>query len=213
MISIFLGPPGSGKGTQAKQFQSARGWPQLSTGDMLRAAITSGTELGTQAKSFMDKGALVPDELVIALIERRIAAADCASGFILDGFPRTIAQAEALEKMLKAKGLGIDHVICFNIADGELVERLSGRRTCSKCGSVYHIKYSPAKKADVCDKCQGALIQRSDDEVSVITNRLSVYHQQTSPLVGFYKSRGLIRDLDASMPPEQVHAKVESLLS
>jgi adenylate kinase len=211
MISIFLGPPGSGKGTQAKHFQSARGWPQLSTGDMLRAAIAGKTELGERAKSFMDKGALVPDELVIALIEKRTSDADCALGFILDGFPRTLPQAEALAKMMAAKGQELDAVFYFRISDAELVTRLSGRRTCSKCGAVYHVKFSPPKQTGVCDKCAGALIQRDDDQESVILNRLSVYQKQTSPLVDFYRQRKVLHEIDASAPPTQVQAGLDSL--
>lgn len=212
MISIFLGPPGSGKGTQAKHFQSARGWPQLSTGDMLRAAIASGAELGVKAKGFMEKGALVPDDLVIALIEKRSQDPDCAQGFILDGFPRTIAQGESLARMLQARGKRIGSVLYFKIDDAELVARLSGRRTCEKCGSVFHVKFSPPKRDGVCDKCQGKLIQRNDDQESVIRNRLSVYHQQTSPLVDFYRTQGLIREIDAALPPAQVQGKLEALL-
>ncbi len=204
MILIFLGPPGSGKGTQAKRLVTEKGWPQLSTGDMLRASIKAGETLGQKAKTYMDRGELVPDDVIVGLIEERTKAKDAANGFILDGFPRTIPQAEALKKMLERKNSSVNCVLSFNVSDRDLVERLSGRRTCSKCGEVFHVKFSPAKKADVCDKCGGSLIQRDDDKAEVIQKRLSVYHQQTSPLVEYYEKAKKLVALDASASPDKV---------
>ncbi len=204
MILVFLGPPGSGKGTQAKRLSVSKGWPQLSTGDMLRAAIQAGTQLGLEAKSFMDKGALVPDTVVVGLIGERILNPDCSSGFILDGFPRTIPQAEALDELLKKQGRSVSRTILFEIADRLLVGRLSGRRTCPKDGSMFHVEASPPKQAGICDSCGGPLVQRPDDQESVIEKRLQVYHQQTAPLVGYYQGAGILRAIVASESPEAV---------
>lgn len=205
MILVLLGPPGSGKGTQAKRLVSEKKWPQLSTGDMLRAAISQGTKLGLEAKAFMDKGALVPDAVVIGLIQERTQLADCKDGFILDGFPRTIPQAEALGKMLETQKREVKQAVLFEIPDSELIRRLSGRRTCSKCGAMYHVENARPKKDGVCDQCGSALIQRDDDKAEVIEKRLQVYHQQTSPLVGFYKRLGKLKSLDATQSPQQVY--------
>ena len=213
MILVLLGPPGSGKGTQAKRLVTERKWPQLSTGDMLRAGISQGTKLGLEAKSYMDKGGLVPDEVVIGLIAERTKAADCQPGFILDGFPRTIPQAEALDKMLEASGRKVDRAVLFNIDDSELVSRLSGRRTCLKCGSMYHIQTTRPKVEGVCDQCGSALVQRDDDQIAVIQKRLQVYHQQTSPLVQYYKGVGKLRSLDATKEPDQVTQALALALS
>jgi adenylate kinase len=212
MILILLGPPGSGKGTQAKLLVEKRGWPQLSTGDMLRTAIGKGTQLGLEAKSFMDKGALVPDTVVIGLIKERIQASDCAKGFILDGFPRTIPQAEVLDSMLKEAGRKVDAVVLFEIADEELVSRLSGRRTCLKCGAMFHIDSARPKAEGICDKCGAALVQRDDDQPKVISNRLSVYHQQTSPLASFYKGQGKLKSIKATESTEKVATALGALL-
>lgn len=212
MILVLLGPPGSGKGTQAKRLISEKGWPQLSTGDMLRSAIAAGTKLGLEAKTFMDKGSLVPDEVVIGLIRERIQAPDCKSGFILDGFPRTIPQAESLDKMLQSANRRVDRAVLFDIEDAELVGRLSGRRTCTKCGSMFHVKFTRPKKDGVCDNCGSALVQRDDDQVAVIEKRLGVYHQQTSPLVQYYEKKGLLKKLDASLPPDTVYGNLGKAL-
>ncbi len=212
MISILLGPPGSGKGTQAKRLSEERHWPQLSTGDMLRQAIGQGTSLGLQAKSYMDRGALVPDEVVIGLIEERILAPDCKYGFILDGFPRTIPQAEALDRMLTKRNLAVNGAVLFDISDSELLERLSVRRTCLKCGSMYHLRSAPPKKDGICDRCGSELVQRDDDRPEVIRKRLQVYHQQTEPLVEFYKRQGKLSSLDASRLPDQVAQAIEQTL-
>jgi adenylate kinase len=213
MILIFLGPPGSGKGTQAKRLTADRKWPQLSTGDMFRANITAGTPMGLAAKKFMDEGQLVPDEVVIGMIRARIEQPDCNSGFIFDGFPRTIPQAEALDKMLSAKKLSVNRVVEFQIDDSELVGRLSGRRTCTKCGTMFHEKTAPTKVDGVCDKCGGAVVQRDDDKESVIQKRLKVYHHQTSPLVAFYSNQGKLKSMDASLPMDTVFTALKSAIA
>lgn len=213
MILILLGPPGSGKGTQAKRLVSEKHWPQLSTGDMLRAAIKQGTKLGLEAKSFMDKGALVPDSVVIGLIQERTQEPDCKSGFILDGFPRTIPQAEALDVMLKSQSRQVGRVVLFEIPDSELVRRLSGRRTCSKCGSMFHVESMRPKKDGICDQCGSPLIQRDDDKPEVIQKRLQVYHQQTAPLAGYYKAQNKLKSLDATMDPNAVSDALTQALS
>ena len=208
MILIFLGPPGSGKGTQAKRLTDKYQWPQLSTGDMLRSAIQQGTALGIKAKSFMDRGELVPDDVVIGLIAERVQQADCKEGFILDGFPRTIPQADALGQLLTKFGKQIDRMIQFEVADEEVVSRMSGRRTCSKCGAVFHLVSAPPQKTGICDRCGSELVQRKDDQAEVIENRLKVYRQQTAPLVDYYKKTSKLRTLDASLPPPQVEKKL-----
>jgi adenylate kinase len=213
VILIPLGPPGSGKGTQAKRISSKLGLAHLSTGDMFRAAIQQGTEMGMKAKSFMDKGELVPDTVTIGLIADRIQGSDCKKGFILDGFPRTVAQAEALGELLKKRNTPVDAVVLFEIPDSELIGRLSGRRICSKCGAMYHLTASPPKKADVCDQCGTTpLTHRSDDQIDVIKNRLSVYHNQTAPLIDFYKKSGKFHSIDATRSPDEVEKQLQKFL-
>jgi len=199
MILVLLGPPGSGKGTQAKRLSTEKSWPQLSTGDMLRAAIRIGSDLGKRAKSFMDKGSLVPDEVVIGLIAERTQSPDCSQGFILDGFPRTVPQAESLDRTLASRGLATNRAVLFEVDDSQLVRRLSGRRTCEKCSAMYHVETQQPKALGICDQCGGKLIQRSDDLETVIQNRLKVYHDQTAPLVGFYEHQKKLRRIDASL--------------
>lgn len=213
MILVLLGPPGSGKGTQAKTLVAKYHWPQLSTGDMLRAAIAEGTKLGLEAKSFMDRGNLVPDEVVIGLIAARSQVGDCKKGFILDGFPRTIPQAEALDEMLKKQGRAVDRAVLFEIPDEELVRRLSGRRTCLSCGSMFHVDTMKPKKDGICDKCGSPLVQRDDDKPEVILKRLAVYHQQTAPLAKYYQSAGKLKKIDATQTPEKVSESLEKALS
>ncbi len=213
MILVLLGPPGSGKGTQAKKLSALRGWPQLSTGDMFRSAISKGTEVGLKAKFFIDQGALVPDEVVIKLIEERIQEADCSRGFILDGFPRNVLQAESLDAMLSRLGRRLDCAVLFEISDQALVERLSGRRTCEKCNSMYHVAHSKPHQDGICDQCQGKLIQRTDDYPEVIEKRLVVYHHQTEPLVGFYRQQNKLASLDARLSPAAVAAALGENLS
>ena len=204
MRLILFGPPGAGKGTQAKELEAATGHPQLSTGDMLRAARREGTPLGKKAATFMDAGQLVPDEVVIGLIAERVEKADAKDGFLLDGFPRTIPQAEALEAMLGAKGQSIDHVISIEVPDEDIVRRLSARRSCPKDGTVYHLEHMPPKQEGICDKCGTALVQREDDEPETIQKRLDAFHQQTSPLKRYYEDRGLLRAVDGTKAPAEV---------
>lgn len=193
MIVLLLGAPGSGKGTQAKFLVETLGVPQLSTGDMLRAAVKVGSKLGNEAASFMNKGALVPDSLVLGLISERILSDDCKMGFILDGFPRNIPQATALDKALEAIGRKIDRVVAIEVNEKELILRLTGRRTCKSCGTGYHITFQAPREAGRCDKCGDQLIQRSDDVEDVIKDRLNVYNQQTAPLLEYYADRGSLR--------------------
>jgi adenylate kinase len=213
MIIIFLGPPGSGKGTQAKRLSAEKYWPQLSTGDMLRGAISQGTQVGQEAKSFMDKGLLVPDSIVISLIRERSRNPDGQAGFILDGFPRTLTQAEALDQMLEAQGRKVDRVILFEISDEELLRRLSGRRTCNQCGTMFHIENAPSQKVGVCDHCGGQLTQRNDDHPEVIKKRLSVYHQQTEPLVHFYHEQKKLRKINGQQSMNDVTSALAQALS
>lgn len=213
MILVLLGPPGSGKGTQAKKLVTERHWPQLSTGDMLRAAISQGTQLGLEAKSFMDKGSLVPDAVVIGLIKERIQAPDCKNGFILDGFPRTIPQAEALDQMLAQQSKKVDKAVLFDIDDSELIRRLSGRRTCPKCGAMFHIESAKPKRDGICDQCGAALVQRDDDKAEVIEKRLAVYKNQTAPLTSYYSKQNKLRTMDASLPAEQVTQALNQALA
>jgi adenylate kinase len=210
MITVFLGPPGSGKGTQAKRLSAQKHWPQLSTGDMLRQAISEGSELGQKANSFISVGALVPDDVVIGLIRERVMRPDCKDGFILDGFPRTIPQAQALDQLLGSQGRKISAAALFEIADSELVRRLTGRRTCTRCGSMFHIETLPPKKAGVCDSCGSALVQRDDDREEVIRKRLQVYADQTRPLVQFYRDQKKLFSVDARQEPGIV---MDSLVS
>jgi len=192
---ILLGPPGSGKGTQAKRLIEKYDIPQISTGDLLREAVKNGTELGKEAKQFMDAGKLVPDEVVIGMVKERLQKDDAQKGFILDGFPRTVPQAEELDKVLEGMGKKIDKVINIEVPDEEVVERLSGRRTCKDCGAMYHVKFSPPKEEGKCDKCGGELYQRDDDNPETIKSRLQVYHEQTAPLKDYYGKQGLVADI------------------
>lgn len=198
MNIIMLGPPGAGKGTQAQMLAEKYGIPQISTGDILRAAVAEGTELGKKAKEYMDKGQLVPDEVVIGIVKERLSKPDCEKGFILDGFPRTVAQAEALDGILKEMGKKIDYVINIVVPDEEILKRLTGRRTCKVCGAMYHIIYNPPKVEGKCDKCGGDLYQRDDDKEETIKNRLSVYHSQTAPLIDYYRKKGVLIDIDGT---------------
>jgi len=212
MILILLGPPGSGKGTQAQVLAESSGWPQLSTGDMLRSAIKEGTDLGKKAKSIMDSGELVSDEIVVGLIGERIKKSDCQSGFILDGFPRTIGQAEALEGLLSALGKNLGLAVLFEIDSNLLVSRLSGRRTCVSCGSMFHSEVKIPKIAGKCDSCGSALQQRDDDNEEVIRNRLKVYEEQTAPLVAYYESRGVLSRINAANDPATVTKEINGKL-
>lgn len=195
---VMLGAPGSGKGTQAKMMSSRFGIPQISTGDMLREAVKAGTEMGRRAKTYMDQGGLVPDEVVIGIVRDRLKAPDCGKGFILDGFPRTIPQAEALDKALQEMGKKITTVLSLEVDEAALMERLCGRRTCPGCGAMFHVRFNPPKTEGTCDACGGALIQRDDDKEETIRTRLVNYRKSTEPLIGYYKGTGKIRSVQAS---------------
>jgi adenylate kinase len=213
MRLILLGAPGVGKGTQAQRLAAEGGIPQISTGEILRDAIKRGTPLGSQAKSYMEAGKLVPDEVVIGIIRDRLSHSDGAEGFILDGFPRTVAQAQALDRMLQDSGVGgIDYVVNFKVPNREIISRLSGRRTCPDCQAVYHVEHAPPRQEGRCDKCAAPLVQRADDKAETIAARLKVYDQQTSPLVDYYRERGLLRQLDATAPIDSVYRNLRSLL-
>ncbi len=196
MNLIIIGPPGSGKGTQGGLVAERYHIPQISTGDILREAVRNGSPLGLKAKAFMVRGELVPDEVVIGIIEDRLMQGDCGKGFLLDGFPRTVAQAEALEEMLGKRGLALDHVINIEIEMEELIRRLMGRRTCSRCGAMYHLLFNPPKKEGICDQCGGSLYERDDDKEETIRSRLDVYSQQTGPVIQYYASQGLVRSIN-----------------
>ncbi|WP_148897094.1 adenylate kinase [Geothermobacter ehrlichii] len=196
MNLILLGPPGAGKGTQAKMLIERFGIPQISTGDMLRAAVAAKTELGLKAKACMDAGALVPDEVVIGIVGERLQQADCDKGFILDGFPRTVPQADALKATLAGLDKALSAVISLEVDVEALIERLTGRRTCRDCGRGFHLKFDPPAKADVCDSCGGELFQRDDDREETIRKRLQVYQEQTAPLVEYYQREGLLVAID-----------------
>lgn len=195
MNVILLGPPGAGKGTQAKRLVDKYSIPQISTGDMLRAALKAGTPLGLEAKKFMDQGALVPDSVVIGLVKERIQQPDCVKGYMLDGFPRNVSQAEALDKMLGELAQKIDHVISIEVPSEELMGRLTGRRTCRACGAGFHVMFDPPKKEGVCDKCNGELYQRDDDNEATVSSRLKVYDAQTKPLIDYYQNLAKLRPI------------------
>ena len=213
MNLVLLGPPGAGKGTQAKMMIDHYRIPQISTGDILRAALKERTPLGLKAKEFMDKGLLVPDEVVIDIIKDRLKEADCRNGYILDGFPRTVAQAQALDKVLAAMNSNIDHVISIEVDKGELIKRLTGRRTCRQCGRGYHAIFDPPLNKDICDKCQGELYQRDDDNEDTVRNRLEVYDSQTFPLIQFYKEKDLVRSIDGQGGIQQIFDRIVKVLS
>ena len=214
MNLILLGPPGAGKGTQAQLLKERHGLVQLSTGDMLRAAVAAGSELGRQVKSIMEAGALVPDDIIIRMIGERIAQPDCAKGFILDGFPRTTVQAEALDQMLAERGLKLDRVIELEVDDAALVARISGRFSCAACGAGYHDSYKKTAKPGVCDVCGGIkFIRRDDDNAATVKARLEAYHRQTAPLLPYYKARGVLGTVDGMASIEKVAGAVEKLLN
>lgn len=208
MIFALFGPPGSGKGTQAKNLVKTLGIPQLSTGDMLREAIKAGSALGVEAKEFMNKGQLVPDSLMIGLIRTRIQAPDCKQGFMLDGFPRTVAQAEALDKMLIDLGLSMEHVVSFLVDRKELVSRLSGRLVCSNCGASYHEASKPPKKPGVCDNCGSPVIKREDDRAEVVEARLETFQASTRPVEDYYRAKGRLREVQASGQEDEVFQRI-----
>jgi len=199
MQIVLLGPPGAGKGTQAEALVKKLLIPHISTGEMFRAAITNNTELGREAKDYLDRGQLVPDEVTIGIIKDRIAQPDCREGFLLDGFPRTITQAEALEELLAARG-GLTAALNISVDVEKLVTRISGRRMCSRCGMIYHLLYNAPEKENACDACGGPLYQRDDDKEETVKNRLRVYEAQTAPLIEYYKKKGLLHTVDGDQP-------------
>lgn len=212
MNLILLGPPGAGKGTQAKLLVQKRGLPQISTGDILREAIRNGTPLGKQVEPLMKAGKLVPDELVLGIAGERLAQPDCQPGFVLDGFPRTIPQADGLAAILKQLGRALDHVISLEVNDDLIVERMAGRRSCPKDGSVFHLKANPPKAAGRCDKCGGDLIQRADDAPETVKKRLTEYAKMTAPLKAYYGDQKLLRTIDGMGSADEVFAAIEKIL-
>ena len=207
---IFLGAPGAGKGTQARALAAEWGVPQVATGDMLREAVAAKTTLGLEAKRYMDAGGLVPDEVVIGLVDERLGRSDAAPGFVLDGFPRTAAQAEALDAMLRGKGQALDRVVFLDVSREELIRRLTGRRTCGRCGTVFHLVSAPPRTAGRCDKCGGELTQRSDDTREAVATRLDVYERQTAPLLAYYRERGLLAAVPGEGPMDRVAADIRA---
>jgi adenylate kinase len=213
MRLILLGPPGAGKGTQAAWLRDTYGIPQLSTGEMLREAVAKGTEVGRQAKSIMEAGELVSDEVIVRIVADRIDEPDCARGFILDGFPRTVAQAEALDRMLAERGLTLDAVVEIAVDNDALVERISGRFSCARCGAGYHDSFKPTAKPGVCDVCGSTeFIRRKDDNAETVKSRLVAYEAQTAPLLPFYRAKGLLRTVDGMAPIEEVTAAIGKAL-
>ena len=212
MRIVMLGAPGAGKGTQAIKIAEKYSIPHISTGDILRANIKEETALGKKAKGYIDQGLLVPDELVVDLVVDRVNQADCTRGYVLDGFPRTIPQAEALDKALAAMGQKVDYAINVNVPDENIINRMSGRRACPACGATYHIVYAPTKVEDVCDHCHGALILRDDDKPETVQKRLSVYHKQTQPLIAYYKGEGVLVNVDGTIDIEDVFATIVKVL-
>ena len=211
MQLLMMGAPGAGKGTQAAKLVKKYNIPQISTGDMFRAAVKEGTELGKAAKACMDAGKLVPDEITIGIVRERLSKEDCAGGFILDGFPRTVEQADALEKILSELGKKIDYVLNINVPADYLIERAIGRRICKSCGATYHVKFNPPK-ADSCDNCGGELYQRADDNAETMKNRLAAYDASTRPLIDYYKAAGVYQEVDGTQPIDKVTEDLVSVL-
>ena len=212
MKIIMLGAPGAGKGTQAKMIAEKYSIPHISTGDIFRANIKNGTELGKEAKTYMDQGKLVPDELTVKILLDRVAADDCKNGYVLDGFPRTIPQAEVLENELNKLGDKIDYAIDVNVPDENIIKRMSGRRACLSCGATYHIEHIPPKKEGICDRCGGELILRDDDKPETVKKRLDVYHEQTQPLIDYYTKKGIIKDVDGTQQMDDVFNAIVKIL-
>ena len=212
MKIIMLGAPGAGKGTQAKKIAAKYGIPHISTGDIFRANIKNGTELGKKAKIYMDQGLLVPDELVVDLVVDRVNQDDCKNGYVLDGFPRTIPQAEALTEALEKMGQKVDFAIDVNVPDENIVKRMGGRRACVTCGATYHMVYAPTKKEGICDTCGGELILRDDDKPETVQKRLNVYHDQTQPLIDYYTSQGILRTVDGTVDIDDVFRAITEFL-
>ena len=212
MNIIMLGAPGAGKGTQAAVLCEHFGIPTISTGNMIREALKNGTEMGLKAKSFMDDGKLVPDEVVIGIVKERLSADDCKKGFILDGFPRTIPQAESLTEALKKNGEAIDFAVNVDVPDENIINRMSGRRACLNCGATYHIVYNAPKTENVCDTCGQELVLRDDDKPETVKKRLDVYHDQTQPLIDYYKNEGVLAEVDGTLDMEDVFQAIVKIL-
>ena len=212
MKIIMLGAPGAGKGTQAKMIADKYGVPHISTGDIFRANIKNGSELGMEAKKYMEQGLLVPDELTVRILLDRVAQDDCKNGYVLDGFPRTIPQAEVLDSELTKLGDHIDYAINVDVPDENIVKRMSGRRACLTCGATYHIEHVPPKKEGICDVCGSELVLRDDDKPETVKNRLNVYHEQTQPLIDFYTEKGVLKTVDGTVPMEEVFAAITAIL-
>ena len=212
MKIIMLGAPGAGKGTQAKKIAEKYGIPHISTGDIFRANIKGGTELGMKAKSYMDQGQLVPDDVTIGMLLDRISEADCAGGYVLDGFPRTIPQAESLTAALEKRGEKMDYAVDVDVPDESIVTRMGGRRACLKCGATYHIMFNPPKAEGVCDSCQEALVLRDDDKPETVQKRLRVYHDQTQPLIDYYKKQGILVTVDGTKELIEVFREIVAVL-
>ena len=212
MYILLMGPPGAGKGTQAEKLIDEFKIPHISTGDMFRAAVSAGTELGKEAKKYMDAGGLVPDVVTIGIVREGLSKPECANGFILDGFPRTEEQAVALDGILKDLGIKLTGVVNISVPDSELVARVVGRRICKACGATYHVSFNPSKVEDVCDKCGGNIYQRNDDKEETVVNRLHAYHEQTEPLIEYYKKQGLYKEIDGLQPIDKVYADVKASL-
>ena len=212
MKIIMLGAPGAGKGTQAKKIAEKYSIPHISTGDIFRVNIKNGTELGKKAKTYMDQGLLVPDELVVDLVVDRVTQDDCSNGYVLDGFPRTIPQAEALDKALAAMGEAMDYAINVEVPDENIVRRMSGRRACVDCGATYHIVYAPTNEENICDNCHGELILREDDKPETVQKRLNVYHEQTQPLIDYYTEKNILVEVDGTVDIDEVFAAIVNVL-
>lgn len=213
MRVILLGPPGAGKGTQAKLMEQRLQLPHLSSGDLLRRAVAKRTELGVVAKRYMDRGELAPDDLVIGMIEERVLGSGGERGFILDGFPRNVRQAQALDGMLERRSMGLDHVFSFSAPRAEVIRRISGRRTCGGCNAMYHVVFDPPRAEGVCDRCAGRLLQRDDDREETVAARLDVYERETAPLCDHYRERGLLREVDAIGDVEQIFGRILSFMN
>ncbi|MEC4680184.1 MAG: adenylate kinase [Nitrospirota bacterium] len=213
MRVIFLGPPGGGKGTQADFIAKKYDIPKLATGDLLRESVAKGTSLGKEAKGYMNRGELVPDAVVIGLVEEKLASPECQKGFLLDGFPRTVTQADQLSTFLESTGEGLDHVVYFSLSKNEIIRRISGRRSCPECKAVYHLESVPPKQEGICDACGKSLVQRNDDKPETIESRLGVYQEQTAPLIEYYKTRNILRELDGAGLVPAVQDRLVGLLA
>lgn len=213
MKIVMLGAPGAGKGTQAKMIAEEYGIPHVSTGDIFRANVSKGTQLGVEAKKYMDQGLLVPDELTVKILLDRVAKEDCAGGYVLDGFPRTIPQAQVLDEALEKLGEKLDYAIDVDVPDENIVRRMSGRRACLKCGATYHVEHIPPKKEGICDDCGSELVLRDDDRAETVSNRLKIYHDQTQPLIDYYTQKGILKTVDGTMDMKDVFGAIKNILA